>query len=102
MPSDETKVKSLVARDETKTEKSPQRPESVIKKKGAKIQPSLLLATKTIKLFRKEKEKRKQKTQYDPIDYESINSVDFWVTEEVVEKPLLCEYYNLFSDYLLQ
>ncbi|XLU24371.1 hypothetical protein S245_060437, partial [Arachis hypogaea] len=35
---------------------------------------------------RKEKEKRKQKTQYDPIDYESISLVDFWVTEEVVEK----------------
>ncbi|XP_025625308.3 uncharacterized protein [Arachis hypogaea] len=35
---------------------------------------------------RKEKEKRKQKTQYDPIDYESISQVDFWVTEEVVEK----------------
>ncbi|XP_057733824.1 uncharacterized protein LOC130948997 [Arachis stenosperma] len=36
--------------------------------------------------FRKEKEKRKQKTQYDPIDYESISLVNFWVTEEVVEK----------------
>ncbi|XP_025637033.1 uncharacterized protein [Arachis hypogaea] len=35
---------------------------------------------------RKEKEKRKQKTQHDPIDYESISQVDFWVTEEVVEK----------------
>ncbi|QHN83263.1 uncharacterized protein DS421_20g703220 [Arachis hypogaea] len=34
----------------------------------------------------KEKEKRKQKTQHDPIDYESISQVDFWVTEEVVEK----------------
>ncbi|XP_057740600.1 uncharacterized protein LOC130957772 [Arachis stenosperma] len=35
---------------------------------------------------RKEKEKRKQKIQYDPIDYESISLVDFWVTKEVVEK----------------
>ncbi|RYR25937.1 hypothetical protein Ahy_B02g059986 [Arachis hypogaea] len=29
---------------------------------------------------------RKQKLQYDPIDIESIDMVDFWVTEEVVEK----------------
>ncbi|XP_057739940.1 uncharacterized protein LOC130957058 [Arachis stenosperma] len=36
--------------------------------------------------FGKEKEKRNQKTQYDPIDYESISQVAFWVTEEVVEK----------------
>ncbi|XLV01843.1 hypothetical protein S245_016180, partial [Arachis hypogaea] len=35
---------------------------------------------------RKEKEKRKQKIQYDPIDYESISLVEFWMTEEVVEK----------------
>ncbi|XP_020966357.1 uncharacterized protein LOC107616351 [Arachis ipaensis] len=34
---------------------------------------------------RKEK-KRKQKLQYDPIDIETIDKVDFWVTEEVVEK----------------
>ncbi|XP_057740342.1 uncharacterized protein LOC130957503 [Arachis stenosperma] len=33
-----------------------------------------------------ERQKRKQKVQYDPIDIESINLVDFWVTEEVVEK----------------
>ncbi|XLT71830.1 hypothetical protein HN873_028256, partial [Arachis hypogaea] len=32
------------------------------------------------------KKKKKQKTQYDPIDYESISLVNFWVTEEVVEK----------------
>ncbi|MED6152081.1 hypothetical protein PIB30_088587 [Stylosanthes scabra] len=36
----------------------------------------------------KEKEKRKQKVQFDPIDYESISMVDFWVMEEVVEKDL--------------
>ncbi|RYR08786.1 hypothetical protein Ahy_B05g076610 [Arachis hypogaea] len=29
---------------------------------------------------------RKQKSQYDPIDIETIDKVDFWVTEEVVEK----------------
>ncbi|XP_072084695.1 uncharacterized protein [Arachis hypogaea] len=29
---------------------------------------------------------RKQKLQYDPIDIETIDKVDFWVTEEVVEK----------------
>ncbi|XLU67294.1 hypothetical protein S245_026347, partial [Arachis hypogaea] len=34
----------------------------------------------------KERKKRKQKVQYDPIDIESIDMVDFWVTEEVVEK----------------
>ncbi|XLT04824.1 hypothetical protein HN51_043573, partial [Arachis hypogaea] len=32
------------------------------------------------------KKKRKQKLQYDPIDIESIDMVDFWVTKEVVEK----------------
>ncbi|KAL4315913.1 hypothetical protein AHAS_Ahas15G0232600 [Arachis hypogaea] len=37
-------------------------------------------------MIEKKKEKRKQKTQYDPIDYESINLVDFWVTKEVVDK----------------
>ncbi|XP_025670812.1 uncharacterized protein [Arachis hypogaea] len=37
------------------------------------------------KCGRKEK-KRKQKLQYDPIDIETIDKVDFWVTEEVVEK----------------
>ncbi|XLS48453.1 hypothetical protein HN51_022811, partial [Arachis hypogaea] len=36
--------------------------------------------------FGKEKEKRKQKTQFDAINYESISQVDFWVTEEIVEK----------------
>ncbi|XLU78374.1 hypothetical protein S245_001795, partial [Arachis hypogaea] len=35
---------------------------------------------------RKEK-KRKQKLQYDPIDIESIDMVDFWVTEEVEKEP---------------
>ncbi|XP_072072032.1 uncharacterized protein [Arachis hypogaea] len=35
---------------------------------------------------RKRRQKRKQKVQYDLIDYESVNLVDFWVTEEVVEK----------------
>ena len=48
--------------------------------------------------------KRKQKSQYDPIDIETIDKVDFWVTEEVVEKEpdlpsniedLLGEYYSL-------
>ncbi|XP_025672010.1 uncharacterized protein [Arachis hypogaea] len=34
----------------------------------------------------RKKKKKKQKTQHDPIDYESISQVDFWVTEEVVEK----------------
>ncbi|XP_057758220.1 uncharacterized protein LOC130978156 [Arachis stenosperma] len=29
---------------------------------------------------------RKQKSQYDPIDIETIDKVDFWVTKEVVEK----------------
>ena len=37
-------------------------------------------------IYLPERKKRKQKTQYDPIDYESISLVDFWVTEEVVEK----------------
>ncbi|MED6148607.1 hypothetical protein PIB30_054683 [Stylosanthes scabra] len=35
---------------------------------------------------RKEKEKRKQRVQFDPIDHESISMVDFWVMEEVVER----------------
>ncbi|XP_020979867.1 uncharacterized protein LOC107640867 isoform X2 [Arachis ipaensis] len=35
---------------------------------------------------RNERKKRKQKSQYDPIDIETIDKVDFWVTEEVVEK----------------
>ncbi|XP_057755510.1 uncharacterized protein LOC130974668 [Arachis stenosperma] len=35
---------------------------------------------------RNERKKRKQKLQYDPIDIETIDKVDFWVTEEVVEK----------------
>ncbi|XP_020964006.1 uncharacterized protein LOC110265375 [Arachis ipaensis] len=34
------------------------------------------------------RKKRKQKLQYDPIDIETIDKVDFWVTEEVVEKEL--------------
>ncbi|XLU78359.1 hypothetical protein S245_001780, partial [Arachis hypogaea] len=35
---------------------------------------------------RNERKKRKQKSQYDPIDIETIDKVDFWVTKEVVEK----------------
>ncbi|XP_029144630.1 uncharacterized protein [Arachis hypogaea] len=35
---------------------------------------------------RNERKKRKQKSQYDPIDIETIDKVDCWVTEEVVEK----------------
>ncbi|XLS47246.1 hypothetical protein HN51_021604, partial [Arachis hypogaea] len=42
---------------------------------------------------RKKKQKRKQKIQYNPIDYESINLVDFSVTKEVVEKE-----HNLLSN----
>ncbi|XLS81167.1 hypothetical protein HN51_046998, partial [Arachis hypogaea] len=59
----------------------------------------------------KEKQKEKQKIQYDPIDYESINLVDFSVTKEVVEKELdllsnvddlLREYYSDINADLYQ
>ncbi|XLT06184.1 hypothetical protein HN51_044933, partial [Arachis hypogaea] len=34
-----------------------------------------------------ERKKRKQKVQYDSIDIESIDMVDFWVTKEVEKEP---------------
>ncbi|XP_052107488.1 uncharacterized protein LOC127740515 [Arachis duranensis] len=40
----------------------------------------------TYNLRLKSRKRRKQKSQYDPIDIETIDKVDFWVTEEVVEK----------------
>ncbi|KAL4328806.1 hypothetical protein AHAS_Ahas13G0236900 [Arachis hypogaea] len=46
----------------------------------------IVYVTYNLCLISRKKKKRKQKVQYDPIDIESIDMVDFWVTEEVVEK----------------